>query len=301
MIGFNYSLFQLLAFSGLALLFFAICLFVGLCLFNLKLANLKKTYFLNSFLGFFVLVCIYSFIQASYKTINVLPFIALIYLFFKHRKKLEFKSIEWKELFPVLYIFPITFILYGCYNLPNSIENDVRFYARIVSELALFKQENVYHFYNNFRPDFNGVMPYHYTDMWFASLFNVLFGIKSIIALKYVSYPFLISSISYGVLGFIKGNSFFYFLLFLFLSSFPFYIVSIFKSGFVVYTDFWLRPNYIIYYYGLTSLFILFFERKWDFLFVIGAIISSIPDCFLCLYVYYTKRKLHLKKRFFLI
>jgi len=275
MIGSNYSLIQFFVFSVVGILFFAISLLVGLLLYNIQLSNKTKAYFVNSFLGFFTLIALYSFVVVGIKTINVLSFTALVFLFFKNRTKFSWKDFDTKTILPLLYIFPIIYIIYGCYVLPKSIENDVRYYAKIAYALSEFKQENVYHFFNVQNAQLNGIMPYHYTELWLASLFNVLLGVKSIIALKYISYPFFISCISFGILGFVQKQKFLFFILFVLLSSFPFHLVSVFKTGFIVYTDFWLRPNFIIYYYCLTPIFFFVFEEKWELLFIISIITIS--------------------------
>lgn len=276
MTGSSYSIVQLLTFSGISIILFFACLIIGLFLFNIELSDKTKSYFTNSFLGFFTIISCYSVFNVGLKTINLVPIIVLIGLFFRSKNRVIWKDFEYKKLLPVLYIFPVIFILYGCYILPNSIENDVRFYAKIAYSLGNLKQENVYHFYNDYNSGFNGVMPYHYTEMWLSSFFSLLFHVKSIIALKYLAYPFLISCITYGVSGFFKNNKFLGFCLFIGLSYFPFYLISVLNTGYLIYTDFWLRPNFIIYYYSLIPLFYLIYERKWTLLFLFGALISSI-------------------------
>lgn len=266
---------QLLGFSGIALILFALSLLLGLFLFNVKLNNSIKTYFVNSLLGLFTIISLYSFVIVGIKTINLLSFIVLVYLFILNTEKFKIQKIEVSSLLPVLYIFPIVFFLYGSFSLPTSIENDVRYYAKIAYSLGEFKQENLYHFYNSYETGFNGLMPYHYTEMWLTSLFNILFNIKSIIAIKYITYPFLISCISFGVLGFVNNKRFLYFILFICLSLLPFHLVSVFGSGFTVYTSFWLRPNFIVYYFMLLPLFYFIIEKKWELLFLISIIASS--------------------------
>lgn len=276
MIGSNSSsVFQLFAFSGIAITLFALSLLLGLFLYNVKLNNQIKTYFLNSLLGLFTFISLYSFYLVGIKTINLLAFIVLIYLFIKNKSKFKIGKIDSTSLLPVLYIFPVVFILYGSYSLPTSVENDLRYYAKIAYALGKFKQENLYHFYNAYQPGFNGLMPYHYTEMWVTSLFNMLFNIKSIIAIKYITYPFLISCISFGFLGFVNKKRFLYFIFFIALSLLPFHLVSIFGSGFTVYTDFWLRPNFIMYYLMLLPLFYFIMEKKWELFFLMSIIAST--------------------------
>ena len=52
----------------------------------------------------------------------------------------------------------------------------------------------------------------------------------------------------------------------------PLYMVSVLGSGFPVYTDFWLRPNFITYYYILLPLFYFIIEEEWDYLYLISII-----------------------------
>jgi len=185
----------------------------------------------------------------------------------------------------------------------------VRFYSKIAYSFREFKQENFYHFYNQYNTLFHGVTPYHYFEMWITSLITLPFSIKAIIALKYVTYPFFISSISFGVLGFIRSNRFLTFLLFLCLSTLPLYMISIFGSGFPVYTDFWMRPNFITYYYILLPLFYFIIEKKWFNLYltvILGGTVSVIiiPCLFgstflLSLFLVY--RKVIFRKNFILL
>jgi len=307
MIGSNYSIIQLLTFSGIALLLFAISLLLGLLFYNIKLNNTIKTYFLNSFLGIFTIVCLYSYTIVGFKTINLLSGIVLAYLCFKNNSRFKFDKLNVKELAHILYIFPIVFILYGCYTLPLSIEYDVRYYSKIAYSFREFKQENFYHFYNQYNGFFYGTTPYHYFEMWLTSLITLPFSIKSIIALKYITYPFFISSISFGVLGLIKSNKFFWFLIFICLSMLPLYVISIFGSGFPVYTDFWIRPNFVSYYYILLPIFYFIIERKWVYLYltvIIGCTVSVmiIPCLFggvFLLSVVLVYKKAVMKKEFF--
>jgi len=275
MIGLNTSLFQLLLFSFASMMLFLICLMVGMLLFNIRLKNNIRTYYINAFLGLFLLIGVFSICIVGIKTINILQILILSYLFVKKGFKVNFIMPNLKDLIPLLYIFPSVFLIYGCYTIPESIENDVRFYSKISYSLIEFRNENIFHFYNQYNEKFHGVMPYHYSELWLSSIFTSLFGLKSIISLKYLVYPFFISSISYGIIGFIDRNRFYNFILFIGLSLLPLYFVSVFKTGYFVYTDFWLRPNFIMYYYCFIALFYFILEENWDLTFITAIIISS--------------------------
>jgi hypothetical protein len=280
------SIIQILLFSIASIIVYLLSLYLGLLLYNTKLENKTKSYALNSFLGIISILCLYSFSQVGLKTMNLLAFIVLMYFFYSNKTRVTFEKIALKDLVPVLYIFPLVFLVYGVFNLPESIENDVRYYAKIAYSLGKFKQENFYHFYNTYDTSFNGLTPYHYTELWLSSLIAKIFGIKSIISLRYCTYPFLISAVCYGVLGFVNKNKFILFVLFLGLSILPLYsYISKANTGYLVYTDFWLRPNFVVYYYGLLPLFYLIYERKWQDMIGIGIIVGTFSIVLVpCLY-----------------
>src|ERR1700740_2987222 len=167
MIGSSYSIIQLLTFSAIGLVLFIVCLLIGLLFYSVRLNNNIKTYFFNSFLGFFTIVCLYSYSIVGLKTINLLSGIVLVYLYFKKNGRFKFDKLNYKELTPVLYIFPIVFILFGCSSYPSNIECDVQYYSKVAYSLREFKQENLYHFYNQYNSAFQGIMPYHYYEMGF--------------------------------------------------------------------------------------------------------------------------------------
>jgi hypothetical protein len=275
MTGSGSSLIQLLCFSLLGMGLTTVSLFVGIFLYNIRLGNPFRSFFLNSFLGLFTIICIYSFTRAGFKTVNDIAFLALVFVAYKNKDRFRYVRTDLKPLVHILYIFPVVFLLYGYYTLPGSIENDVRYYAKIAYSLQAFGQENLYHWYNTYDHELNGMMPYHYSELWLAALFNQFLGIKSVIALKYLAYPYFISNICVGMLGLIQKAGPLEFLLFIALTLLPFHIVSVFSTGYVVYTDFWLRPNFIMYYFGLLALFYLVMEKRWILLWMCAVVIST--------------------------
>ncbi len=77
------------------------------------------------------------------------------------------------------------------FDLPASIDNDVLFYANISHALMDGGQENLFHYYNNFDDKFHGTAPYHYLELWMASVVQWLSsGISNMLVLKYVIYSF---------------------------------------------------------------------------------------------------------------
>lgn len=149
MIGQSYSFIQLVLFSVFAILFYVLSMVLGIYLYNVKLNSNIKTNFINSALGLLTIIALYAMVTTGGKTINSLTLLILIYWFKLNKTRFNIKQINFKDLLPLLYVFPIVFILYGIYNIPTSIENDVRFYSKIADSLSQFKQENTYHFIIN--------------------------------------------------------------------------------------------------------------------------------------------------------
>lgn len=263
MIGLNNSICQIFIFSFTAIALFWISIILGFFLYNIEFSQRYKRIYLNGFLGLFTILTAFSLYSTDLKSINLVAVPLFAYLFLKNKSRFKMENFRLVEFLHSLYVFPIVFALYACFEYPDSIENDVRFYAKITYSLSHLGQENLYHFYNNYEAKFNGAMPYHYFELWLASILNFSTGTKSIIALRYFAYPFLISFFLYGLSSVFNNRKPLYFLLVLFLTLLPLYRISFIHTGFMVYTDFWLRPNFIPYYFCFLAIIFALEEKQW--------------------------------------
>lgn len=243
-------------FSLIGITIFLVSTVIGSFFFNQRYYEGRGQILLNSFLGLFTIIAVYSFYYVGIKTINLFSFLIIIYLFWQNPKKFKLTKFDFRNIMPLVYIFPIVFVIAAFYKLPDSIENDVRYYAKIGSCLTRYKVENRFHFYNEFDPNFRGTMPYHYFELWFTSLIVKFSGIKSLIALKYIVYPFFISSLTFGIISIVNKRPFFTIIFFLALSFIPLHLLSFNKTGFPNYSSIWLRPNFTVYCYVLICLFL---------------------------------------------
>lgn len=223
-----------------------------------------RNVFMNVLYCSLLLISIYSIFLSKGLTINVFLLFVLGYLIYQNYK--NNKAYVKPDLFLILklsVIFPIIVFITGFYVFPDNIENDIRFYSKISYCLSAFGQENVHHFYNNEGSEFIGTYPYHYTELWLNSFFADLLRVQNIVALKYVTYPFLISLVFVGFASFAHKNAVGIIVSFA-LSVFPFFILFNFKEiKYYIYSDLWLRPNFMMYYLGILALCIFIFEKNY--------------------------------------
>lgn len=213
--------------------------------------------FFSQLIFIMLLVSFYAIINARLNTIflllpGLLFFVARKMPFsLKHR--LTINSVKW--LFaPILLT-----ILIGICNyfiiLPKSIEKDVIYYSKIASYLRDFGKENFYHFYNTLFETKVGLTPYHYTELWLTAFGSGIFKIQSVLVLKYIVYPYLLSIGLIGVIGLIevlaKRKADLFLLLFIFVAvlflTFLGSLFSIKSSGWDIVFSPWLRPNFLLY------------------------------------------------------
>lgn len=261
MIG-NHSFFtDVLLLSLYACFFTALSYALGVFVFNVQSAQPARKAFFNTVFGLLMVIDLYSCICTGFRTVNVFSLAVLAYIAKGNQAFFKVKNLEFKALLPLLYIFPVLFILYNMYTLQISVEDDTKYYSKIAFALKENGNENFYHFYNGYDPKFNGVVPYHYIELWITSFFKSTTGTLMIFSLKHFTYPFLISLFIYGFLGTVQRYRLLFFAVTLALTLFPLSThLNFIDTGWVVMSDFWLRPNFIPYY----LLFILLYNAVLD-------------------------------------
>ncbi len=234
--------------------------------------NARKAFY-NTVFGAIALISFFSFAFVGIKTVNTIAIILLIYFSLSEKKyfKADYKTIS--ELLPLIYIIPIVIICYSMYAYPESINNDFKYYSKIAYQLPKNKYENFYHFYNTYANTFNGVTPYHYTELWLAAIFNLITNSLSVIALKNFSYPLIISFVAFGFIINTTKNKILILILLLTLSIFPLgKYLSVVNIGWNIITDFWQRPNFIMYYLLLTLCYNSVMDKNWKLFYLIISI-----------------------------
>ncbi len=276
MIGNLSSIYQLSIFSAFSIVVFMLLAYMGSFAFRSGSNSEVKNIFLNTFFALLFCVSIYAIIISKGITINLFLLGVLIYLSINNRKeKQQFVKPDLALLLKLSLIFPFIIFITGYYVFPDNIENDIRFYSKISHSLGKFGQENAHHFYNSQGKEFSGTYPYHYTELWLNSIFATILGVTNVIALKYITYPFLISLVFIGFVSFSK-NSVVGFLAAFAISIFPLFILFNFKDiNYYTYSDFWLRPNFIMYYLGILSLCIFIFEQNYHLVLLTSLIVLT--------------------------
>ncbi len=235
-----------------------------------------RNVFMNVLYCSLLLISIYAIFLCKGVTINILLFLVLAYLIYQNYKnKKSYVKPDLSLVLKLSAIFPIIVFITGFYVFPDNIENDIRFYSKISYCLSAFGQENVHHFYNNEGSEFIGTYPYHYTELWLNSFFADLLRIQNLVALKYVTYPFLISLVFIGFASFAHKNAVGIIVSFA-ISVFPFFVLFNFRDiKYYIYSDMWLRPNFIIYYLGILALCMFVFERNYKQVLITSLIILT--------------------------
>jgi hypothetical protein len=251
--------------------------YAGAFVFRSDRGTETKNIFLNVLLSILLCLSLYSVVICQGVTLNSLLLIILAYLVYSNYKvKQVFIKPNINVLIKLAAIFPVIVFIIGYYVFPNNIENDIRFYSKISYCLGKFGQENVHHFYNSEGTEFRGTYPYHYTELWLNSLFAEVLHVPNLIALKYVTYPFLMSLIFVGFASFSHKNMIVGILVSFGISVFPLFILFNFKNiNYYIYSDFWLRPNFIMYYLGILTLLIFIFERNYKQVLVMSLIVFT--------------------------
>lgn len=276
MIGNLSSTYQLLIFSLFSVITFVALSLAGAFIFRSDRGTETRNVFMNVLYTLLLLISIYSIIVCKGITINILLFLVLIYLIYENYKhKKPYVKPNLSTVLKLSIIFPIIIFITGYYVFPDNIENDIRFYSKISYCLSAFGQENVHHFYNNEGAEFSGTYPYHYTELWLNSFFADVLQIQNLVALKYITYPFLISLVFVGFASFAHKNAVGIIVSFA-ISVFPFFVLFNFKNiNYYIYSDFWLRPNFIIYYLGILALCIFIFEKNYKQVLITSLIVFT--------------------------
>lgn len=196
------------------LVVFYLCFFVGHVLSSLMKHNEGNSIFSKLALGIISIITIYAVLITKGKSIFSLGIIlTAVYLLLSkmHLNTNEFIR-NFRKLNPQLYIgllIPLVFfviqfsLFYDFTNLEHKLINpDYAFYSRLAVFLREFGVENTTISYFGNIP--NGVLPYHYAEIWFASFVGDLLGVHNQQALNLITYAVFYSVIYFGAIDLIR-------------------------------------------------------------------------------------------------
>jgi len=203
LLGLRYYIFFLL------LIFFF--LFVGnfiivFLTFNKTKENKYLTLFFQFISGLIFTILIFSIIKSNFRTVNILFIVILIILILKY-----YKSIIWiksklfiesvvvlLKRFPLVIILAFPFYFFQAFFLLKSGHFnfvtpfiDYIWYNDISEILSKTGQENKELLTNLYFPEFNGINPYHYFELWINAFFIEITNIPGITCLMLFVYPLL--------------------------------------------------------------------------------------------------------------
>ena len=255
--------------------------------------NLFLSIFYNVLVFSLVIVTLISIIIARGKTVFLIN-VPLLYLLFMHYKRLKVhphcakdetgKATVWLS---VLALSAVTIVLSYYFSLKFSMRNDVAHYVKIAECLVKQGIENPYQYYNAENMIFNGMVPYHYFEIWLG---GIIFKFNHIIHLdlsNYICYIFVVYNLFrvlffIGLFGLITKYLKFKWIYFLIVIPLMLLDISAFNMWwtqfYIAESNFFERPNFIFYYVFIISVFdaVLDQERRRLLIWVLISIICSI-------------------------
>lgn len=190
------------------LIYIAFLLFIGLIGFGgffLLRNKIKLDFFqllLSSiFIGYIISITSFSIIATGFLTVNVFYLVLLLFslkeiLREPYNAESTFVEINYKFILIIfgsaLFFFGIAF--YSVSNPKGFIpfyynSEDYILYAKIAKYLSETGQENGFNHLNILDSYYNGIEPYHFFDLWGASLLNEFSGISHYLGLRLIIYP----------------------------------------------------------------------------------------------------------------
>ena len=161
--------------------------------------------FINWFVGTMALITGYALIMSGGKTImSVFTFSGLIFLFIKRNEIKPIRFYAKKITHEILYMLGFSVLAYLFFifqvidfqnNAFKPVYNDFFLYATFIDSLKLWGSEHIFtsvsYFFNDFR---NGVMPYHFPELWLTAFVSDIFNCPSV-----TTYVLITSSVTSGL------------------------------------------------------------------------------------------------------
>ena len=160
--------------------------------------------------GIITIALLVSIIVSSGKTISILllPIIGLLLLKYRtvfHKPMFNLNEIKTELLWLAVLFLPI--FLYQGYFFFDFVNDTVKSlmwdnyaYASYIDSLRIWGAESRYVDMNYFIPEHRtGLMPYHYSELWFSAFWGMLFNISSIKAYYFMTNSILIAAFASGV------------------------------------------------------------------------------------------------------
>jgi hypothetical protein len=309
----EYNIFTILVYSILLLLTGSIPA-IWIKFYTKSNSVLLNIFFSNIFVALLI-VFIFSACKSHFNSVFLLVLLPVVLYYFTQRPVLlrpEIKSL-FKTILGLLPVALLTTFIAYIHTFPKSIEGDVLYYSKIASYLYGHGKENYYHYYNDALNTNLGLMPYHYFELWLSSLFGSLTGFTTLLALKFIVYPYLITLLIIGISGLHehltqkKAGIAISLLILAFTLSAGYFgeLLSIKCSGWDILLSVWTRPNFILYSLGLILIILSLKDENYYLLtlssmivclFSVTAIPAVLAAFFLFLFLKFCTKDLQFKK-----
>ncbi|HMG66192.1 MAG TPA: hypothetical protein VK588_00855 [Chitinophagaceae bacterium] len=242
--------------------------------------------FYYSWIGFFTIISVFAIIITAGRTI-LLPVPFLIFLI---TLKIDFKGKDSNSFYSRnLYFVLLVALIYWAYSLLHFVSfnhNEIRFvggdylfYSNVSEYLNVTGKET--YAVNYISPEFEGMRPYHYLDLWGAAFFSRLLTIRAVYSFYLVLFPLLACNIVLGLLSFFEKKygkqsifGFILILLFGFYSGYSVFFPSRLLSAEIIDYSIVYRAKLFICAFFLLILLNLFQDRQWRPFLFFSAIIA---------------------------
>ena len=155
--------------------------------------------FLTLFFILALAVSGFALLKTSLISFNIALFCYSVFGVFKYRSDYFSKDL----ISPVWVVIPIIFFIFYIlkysvfYNaqvqFPNLPHNDILHYLSISDGLSKYGQENFFRFKNDLFSEFNGLIPYHYFDLWLNALISSSLSVNNFFSWHLIMHPLLLT------------------------------------------------------------------------------------------------------------
>ena len=167
--------------------------------------------FVTNIVGITAIVMLYSLLKSQGKTINTVLLPILFFFLYSFKKTVQKPTFNFKEITKdcgwILLVF-LLFFMYQSFFYFDMVNGEIKtlyidyyWYGSITDSLKLWGSETQFtemsYFFIPFR---NGLMPYHYFELWFTAFFSYYFKISSLNSYYFITTTILSSVFLIGIM-----------------------------------------------------------------------------------------------------
>lgn len=147
----------------------------------------------------------------NFITTSILFLVLFLYVSFLNRKKTANTCFYVSKLYALLFFIVIGYLLsvFKGYDLENSYTHhvfvDYVYYKQVIINL-MHGQENVSEWANILDKEYNGIIPYHYFELWLTVLVSQINTLPSMVSFLVYVPTIFITTILFGIMSILESN-----------------------------------------------------------------------------------------------